>query len=232
MSEKKRHEIFLPAFGGFYNTKWEQLLYDSEEQYAQIFAAREADDGGLDSDDFVQILDSVTDTHRHCISLARSFCKYFDKRMSDSLGFQLGLQFSELDSPDEYNFRTDRILATMPTSSVRKLFKLSAKVLHGGLDEAIEDRFTPYPGFMPYYSNDIVARLAKPVEEWDYHELCTLLDAHIDSEIDDLVFGDVVGGGDAELAYEAATDWKRFEKIVARQREKLKTLEDSDGEVV
>ena len=127
MSEKKRHERFLPAFGGFYNTKWEQLLYDSEEQYAQIFAAREADDGGLDSDDFVQILDSVTDTHRHCISLARSFCKYFDKRMSDSLGFQLGLQFSELDSrsPSKNGTTTNSARCSTLTSIPRSTISCS-----------------------------------------------------------------------------------------------------------
>lgn len=51
-----------------------------------------------------------------------------------------------------------------------------------------------------------MAWLAKPVEKWDYHEVCTLLDALIDSDIDDLVFEDAVGGGDAELAYENATD--------------------------
>jgi hypothetical protein len=57
-----------------------------------------------------------------------------------------------------------------------------------------------------------VTWLAKLVDKWDFHELGTLLYAIIDSDIDDLAFGDVVGGGDAELAYEAATGWKRFER--------------------
>jgi hypothetical protein len=38
MTDKKRLETFLPAFGRFYQSHWEQLLSDCEELYATMHA--------------------------------------------------------------------------------------------------------------------------------------------------------------------------------------------------
>lgn len=220
MTKKTTTETFLPAFGGFYQTEWEELLSSSERLYATMHAASERGDAGLDVDDFAGILSETTSVSRHCAGLAEAFCAGFDEEMSKQLDFPLGLKFSKLKSPREYNFTTDRILATIPLRSVRKLFELSMQERHERLTEAIEDWFTPYDGFLPNYSNVIDDWIGKPIDRWDKNELCVLLDAFVDSDIDDRLFSDIAEGK-ACAVFESAVDWKRFEKkVAARRREK------------
>ena len=38
MTKKTSVETFLPAFGGFYQSHWEQLLSDAEELYTTMHA--------------------------------------------------------------------------------------------------------------------------------------------------------------------------------------------------
>ncbi|ACE99589.1 hypothetical protein IP86_17105 [Rhodopseudomonas sp. AAP120] len=222
MTKKTTLDTFLPAFGGFYQTEWEELLSSSEQLYATLLAASEIGDAALDVDDFVEILSETTSVSRHCAGLAEAFCVGFEKDISKQLGFRLGLKFSKLKSPREYDFTTDRILATMPLRSARKLFELSMQERHERLIEAIEDWFTPYDGFLPYYSNVIDDWIGKPIDRWDKIELCVLLDAFVDPEIDDRLFSDIAEGK-ACSAFEGAVNWKRFEqKVAARRREKAK----------
>jgi hypothetical protein len=115
-------EAFLPSFGGFYQSHWEQLLSDAEELYTIMYAETERKEGGLSRDDLVGIFSETSSASRLCTNLARSFCERFDEEMSERLGFRLGLKFVKLKSPSEYNFTTDRILATMPLRSAKKLF--------------------------------------------------------------------------------------------------------------
>lgn len=233
MTKKTKLETFLPAFGGFYGTPWEDLLSDAQKTYAELHTESEREQGGLEVEDFVEIFSEVSSVSRLCGNIARSFCEGFDEEMSNDLGFRLGLKFSELESPSEYNFTTNRIVATMPLRSAKKLFELSMSERHERLIETIADRFTPHPGFMPCYSEDIGDWIAKPVAEWDRNELCVLLDAFVGTDIDEDLYSAIAEGG-ACGEFESSVDWKRFEKkVAARRREKTEEFLEGlvfDGE--
>jgi hypothetical protein len=207
----KPREAYLPAFRGFYQTHWEQLLTDIEELYAAMHAEEERAEGGLDQDEIAEILSETSSVSRLCTGIARSFCEGFDREMSEKLGFRLGLKFAKLDSPTEYNFTTDRILAGMPLRTAKKLFGLSERERHERLEEAIRGQFKPYPGFIPYYSDRIGDWIAKPIADWDAIELGVLLDAFVDTDIDEELYQEIAEGGAYE-AFEGSVDWKRFEK--------------------
>ena len=216
----KKLETFLPAFGGFYQTHWEELLTDIEELYAGMHVEEERAEGGLDQVEIAELLSETSSVSRLCTGIAKRFCEGFDGAMSERLGFRLGLKFSRLDSPSEYNVTTDRILATMPLRSAKKLFYASMSERHRRLNDEIVDWFTPYPGFVPYYSDYIGDWIAKPIDKWDRNELCVLLGAVVDADIDRDLYHDIAEGG-ADEAFEDSVDWKRFEeKADALRREK------------
>jgi hypothetical protein len=220
----KPRETFLPGFGGFYQSHWEQLLSDIEELYAAMHAEQEREQGGLDEDELVEILSETSSISRLCTGIARSFCEGFDTKMSEKLGFRLGLKFSKLESPSEYNFTTDRILARMPLRSAKKLFELSMRERHKRLDEAIRDWFTPYSGFIPHYSDCIGDWIAKPIAEWDANELCVLLDAFVDTDIDEDLYHEIAEGD----AYEAFESFRRLEAL---REEGRRSAERKDRDV-
>ena len=233
MTKKTSVETFLPAFGGFYQSHWEQLLSDTEELYTTMHAEAERAQGGLSRDDIASIFSETASGSLLCTGLARSFCERFDEEMSERLGFRLGLKFVELKSPSEYNFTTDRILATMPLRSAKKLFYASMSERHQRLNDEIVDWFTPYPGFVPYYSDYIGDWISKPIDKWDENELCVLLDAFVDTDIDEEIYH-AVAENDACSAFEESVDWKKFERKAATLRHSktkafLKNLE-FDGE--
>lgn len=229
----KRLETFLPRFGGFYQSHWEQVLSDAEELYTTMHAETERAQGGLSRDDIAGIFSETASASRLCTALARSFCERFEEEMSERLGFRIGLKFSALRSLEEYNFTTDRILATMPLRSAKKLFYASMSERHQRLNDEIIDWFTPYPGFVPYYSDCIGDWIAKPVGKWDKNELCVLLDAFVDTDIDKEIYH-AVADYDACRAFEESVDWKRFEENAAvLRRRKTKAFLESlefDGE--
>lgn len=213
----KRLETFLPSFGGFYQSHWEQLLADAEGLYITMHAATERAQGGLSREDLAAIFSETGSASRLCNALARSFCERFDEEMSERLGFRLNLKFAKLKSPSEYNFTTDRILATMPVTAVKKLFGLSMRDQHERLAEEIRDCFTTYPGFVPYYSDEVGDWLAKPIQKWDKNELCVLLAAFVDTDLDEEIYH-AVADYDACSAFEDSIDWKRFEEKAAALR--------------
>ena len=220
----KRLETFLPSFGGFYLSHWEQLLSDAEELYTTMHAETERAQGGLSRRDIVRLFSETSSTSRLCSSLARCFCEHFDEEMSGKLGFHLDLRFATLWGPKEYNFTTDRIIATMPLGSVKKLFGLSMQDRHQQLAEEIRDWFTPYPGFAPYYSDYVGDWIAKPIGKWDKNELCVLLDAFVEADLDEEIYH-AVAEHDAYSAFEDSVDWKRFEeKAAALRHKKTKTF--------
>ncbi len=207
----KPREAYLPAFGGFYQTHWEQLLTDIEELYAGMHVEEERAEGGLDQDEIAELLSETSSASRLCTGIAKCFCEGFDIDMSRKLGFRLGLKFSRLDSPREYNFTTDRILAGMPPRTAARLFALSEREGHERLGKAIREAFTPYPGCVPYYSDRVADWIAKPIADWDAIELGVLLGAFVDTDIDMDLYHDIAEGGAYE-AFEDSVDWKRFDK--------------------
>src|SRR5690606_26269592 len=124
------------------------------------------------------------------------------------------LEFESLDSPREYNFCTDRIFCYIPLESAKRLFVISAKGNHKRLKEVIRERFTSRDGFISFYSNNLEEWLDKPLDQWDHNEIGTLLIA-VAPCFDDASWGfyeSMACNGGFYQDWEAAVDWKEFEK--------------------
>jgi hypothetical protein len=217
MSETKRLSLFLPGFGGFHGTQWENLLPFSRETSADRFAREEGADG-MDAADFSEILRETSDASRFFTALAERFCRRFNAETSKWLGFELELRFSEFDIPPVRGGTTDFIIATMPVESARKLLARSSEEGHQRLIHSICERFAPYNGVVPYSDDAVEQWLAEPIERWGWVELCDLLAGFVAPDIDDRLYADMMDGSDARMSFEDAVDWRRFSELVANRR--------------
>lgn len=140
----------------------------------------------------------------------------------------LRLAFEEMTSPREYNFATDRIFALVPLSVMRDLFRRSRAEGHATLAAVIARRFTSRSGFISHYPNDLDAWTAKPLAEWDYNELGTLLIAAlemVEADSDDFPDSEAYEAIDFYSAFDAGMDWQKYDsKLLDARREKLDAL--------
>jgi hypothetical protein len=217
VTEQKRLATFLPGFGGFHGTQWENLFPFSREMRADRFAQGEGEDG-LHVADFSEILRKTNSAARFFTSLAGRFCRRFDADISRWLDFEVGLVFSEFDVSAVRGSTTDFILATMPAESARKLLARSAEEGHQRLVKSIRDRFVPYEGLIPCPEDAVREWLAEPVERWGRVELCDLLAGFVDPEIDERLYADMTAGADVRMSFEESVDWARFAELIAVRR--------------
>jgi len=151
----KKLEIGLPFFSGFYES-FHSSVFEREEEYIL------EEYKGKTWDDFKWEYDYL------------SYCKNYVHAVNSIL--DLKLEFVELSSPREYNFSTDRIFCTI---SKKDLNKISTALDTEIMKDLVKRRFTSRDGFISSYSNDINEWKEKPLKDWDYNELGTLLEAWI-----------------------------------------------------
>lgn len=135
-----------------------------------------------------------------------------------------GMQFSLMTSPREYNFETDRLFVTVSNAFVGRLFKMSRDDNHTTLDATIKRRFTSCDGYVPHYSNRLSEWLEKPMGDWDYNELGTLLIACLELSggfdqwevLEPMRYSEI-----GHTAFDAAFDYAGFETECTEQRATL-----------
>ena len=217
----------------------------------------------LDDGERGELLFSATDYRVIHDAVARSYLSAFDDVAGETFGFSkvatadrydwkakrtrrvkirqdtMQAEFEEMTSPREYNFTTDRLFASVPLYLMQRLFKLSRDVGHVTLEGIIGERFTSRSGFISHYSNRLAAWVGKPLTDWDYNELGTLLLAAfelkgLDQEAIIRTCVDLVTDGDGvHSEWSDGVDWDKFtvDRTEAR-REKLAEWVDSDPEAV
>lgn len=216
MNEMNRVTTFLPGFGGFHGTAWEDLLRYAREMHADRLALEERDQG-LDAATISAILRETCDDTKFFRALAERFCRRFDAATSPRLGFELGLTFQALDGWTLPGSTTDHILATMPVRSARKLFEASAREDHRRFVEAMRERLDPYDGFSCHHDT-VWQWLEQPVENWGRAALCDLLAVFVDPDIDYALYAEMAEKGDMHMAFEEALDQGRFAQLAAQRR--------------
>jgi hypothetical protein len=175
--------ICLP-FAGFYESVHDRQLDDAQERDAEHLSSKDNDSYleavGMDESDLNEVLFEMADWSNAHDVYARSYVAAFSGYVKQETGFDVGLEFESMESPREYNFGTDRIFSYIPVSVVEMM---KAAVTLGNLAEVIAERHTSRSGFCSFYSNNIEAWNEKPLNEWDFNELETLLIAWMRQEI-------------------------------------------------
>jgi len=101
----------------------------------------------------------VTDTESNLIWMADinydAIREEFNKKYIDELNkeFNLDLEYTEMASPQFYNFGTDRLYATIPKDQFDKIRREVEK--YPEYPGYIKDHYTSYDGFISFYSNDV-----------------------------------------------------------------------------
>src|SRR4051794_25404177 len=110
-------------FEGFYESKYSGEIDHTEEQDAEHFAERDEEERPkelrLGADVFGEILFDCADYSSAYHAVAKVYVDAFSIWASELLECRLGLTFESMDSPREYNFRTDRVYAHVESDIVQ-----------------------------------------------------------------------------------------------------------------
>jgi hypothetical protein len=239
MTKPTRTSILIP-FAGFYNSIFSEQIDDDISNYCEYRASEysESDESAwppelrLTEDELFEAIFSEVDYSATYLEVAREYCEAFNSVASERIGFELGLTFEEMQSPREYNFSTDRIFATIPLASVRRLFAESRDDGHEFLKRQIEQDCTSRDGFASFYSADLAQWVAKPLRTWDHNELGILLNARLAmvdpydrDPLDLAVFYET----SFEDTWQSHTDWEAFDRECATMRaERLREVRERD----
>jgi hypothetical protein len=220
----KTQSITIP-FPGFYysildsemdNVLEREVEYMLEMQKEERLAKHEM----LDEKEFREIFERNINYKIWQEHIAQEWVESFSIYFKGTTGLDLPLSFEEMTSPREYNFETDRVFASAPSSAIVKLFKESKRNLHVNFAKVIEDSFTRRDGFIPHYSNDIEEWTEKPITSWDHNEVGTLIASFLQDD-EDLFFHIYEGmseNGDFDEGLWKAIDYDAFQKDIAESR--------------
>ncbi len=104
-------------------------------------------------------------------AIASSYMDHFETWLNAETGLSIKLTFTDLQSPREYNFLTDRIFTNISAEDVYKLYNY---VDIPKLQEMASKLFTSCSGFISFYDPDIGA-WPDDLLEWDHNQLYALL---------------------------------------------------------
>jgi hypothetical protein len=151
----KRIEIELP-FSGFYETLHDSRINDAIESHYNY---------NYDTDEDREITEAEADAIFMApvdwTAIQNEYCQNWVDALAAEV--DLDLKFTEMTSPREYNFATDRVFATIPAKQADKIRR--EVEAYPGYSEEIKDRFTSYDGFSSNYSSDSTS------EDWTRKDL-------------------------------------------------------------
>lgn len=151
-----RLDLQVPSFTGFYQGIWDQ----SENEWIEI---HEMKYGEYEDFESLNLIDDWGFGPDYRYNIARLFAEDYAKIITHCLGVPMEYIGCFIDSPKEYNFRTDRIYATFEVPGydalVKRLIQLgSLPEYRTELAALIKKYHTSCDGFISFMSNDI--------EEW------------------------------------------------------------------
>lgn len=204
-------------FSGFYCSKWDGVLEDVENKFIE----REAeDDDTLDESEVSVLVDKCRQYETQIEYVAEEYVGYFNEKFKEEFGIDLKLRFESLKSPREYNFTSDVIYAYIDEEVVQELL---AKLEDDTFAAMIRQRFTSRSGFISFYPNRIDRWKAKPLEEWDYNEVGTILEAYVaqveDFELD--VYYEMRDRNVFDTALDKGMDWDKYRELCDDRRKEI-----------
>ena len=150
-------QILIP-FDGFYYSITDSFI-DSEIETQREYRLEEEEPEFTDFDvDFKGI----------AIEYVKYLCEYLESEHD----LTINLTFSELVSPREYNFTTDRIFCDISEEDTIKLYQWA--IDNKGMQKAIDYKFKSRDGFISFYGDFVREWETKEITEWDANELSVL----------------------------------------------------------
>lgn len=216
-------------FRGFYNS-WYSYELDSIEENEVRYRCEYANDPlDMESREYAEILSGNLNYQLACELIAKEYVEHFNEMIYDQFGIRLDLEFESLSSPREYNFETDRIFCRISEEKAQELY---AQIQADKFAATIKKRFTSCDGFISHYSNKIEDWIEKPLLEWDYNELGTLLYALISNEpefeFEFKLFDRMTDTDCFRTAWDQSVNWPRVEQDI-KERHLIEAGECDDG---
>jgi len=181
----KPNTMLIP-FDGFYESLWDRAIEDEEQNAAEwLVKAFQQDDARLKNVSYARVLHALEDELnvnqiRHAI--AKDYAERFGEWLKSELALDdegFNIAFERLDSPREYNFRTDWVFVEIPPYACQRLWNKTDKDV---LFDTILEHHTPRPGFFSHYSTSVCDWENRPGFRLDHNELFTVLCAWMRSE--------------------------------------------------
>jgi len=151
-------------FSGFYESSHDAAL---DDYLQQIFS----DDSGCETTPAYDIAWQAIDWRITYLAYAQLYCK----NLANETGATW--QFLNLDSPREYNFRSDEIDVTV---SLAELQRIRRYVLDGHESDWLQlckDRLTARDGFIPFYSSNPYTW--GTLEDWEAPQISLLVECYV-----------------------------------------------------
>lgn len=138
----------IPTFTGFYESLHSATIDGEVEQSIA------GDSGFIEDDDELAV--EAQSAFYYSNNLLQGYAKAYAFRwvehIQNETDFDMQAEFSELWSPREYSFETDRIFVKVPEETIRHMIKTMDQKVWADL---IKERLAPRDGFAPFYSNDV-----------------------------------------------------------------------------
>jgi hypothetical protein len=152
----KTLEAIVPFFPGFYNSELNFIIDQEIEQHLEY--------NELSYDDITDNLDYP--------QAKKEIAEAWLNRFNIETGFKL--EFVAIDSPREYNFTTDRLVAKITLEDLQRARKI-AEDNEADFEQYLRDTFTSYDGFYSSYSNDMNDWKDIPTDVLDCNEVMTYI---------------------------------------------------------
>ena len=177
MKKEIKIKSYLPIFKGFYNTIFEPCL-DNDENFSEA-QIESFDNTSYEND------------------IAKELCKIFVKQLKENTGIEIAIEYEEVESPKEYNYRNDAIYCTI-SLDIDFINGLNSflEIHKTGFTEYLKDHFTSCSGFSSYYFNTFEKwqEKTKNFTSFDSVEIASILEyIAIDNDINEMsLYYDVI----------------------------------------
>jgi len=170
-------------FQGFYNSLYsysiEGEIENSVEWYTEDYDLTEAQRDTL-ANGYLE-----KNTSEFYYNVSKDYAEAFIYEIERDTGLSLNARFESIESPKEYNFKTDRLFIELPEASAVAFINYILENHREELEKLIEQRFTSRSGFISHYENTLEA-WGDP-SEWDLNQLGTCFEIfeYLEGEIYD-----------------------------------------------
>jgi hypothetical protein len=152
-------KTYLPLFSGFYNSYWDDISFEGEEEYFDLPNDKE----------FWELFD----WNKYYNHIAKEMCNEVQYLLSD---FVSNIEFECIISPKYYNFENDSINCEITFDESKVMQYLNDN--HEKFSEYVKYNYTSRDGFITFHSNNPQDWM----QDWDEHKVGSILNFICENE--------------------------------------------------